>query len=77
MVDGEDGAPRCQYANCREVATARLVIVLGPTLATRRLCDVHHSRAKEIAQQLAAQAYQLVPLGRGPRVNGELDESAE
>jgi len=60
MVDSEHA--RCQYRACQMVATAVLIIELGPTPIGWRLCDLHHRQAKAIAKQLRAVAYRLVPI---------------
>jgi hypothetical protein len=53
---------QCQYQTCIRPATALLVIVLGPRPANRCcLCVEHEDRAKELARQLQADAYRVVP----------------
>ena len=60
MVDSD--RERCQYRACQLIATAVVIIELGPAPIKRRLCDQHQGRAKAIARQHRAVAYRLVPL---------------
>jgi len=57
---------RCQYQTCEQTATALLVIVLGPEWMKRGLCEQHEDRAQELARQLQADAYRVVPFFPSP-----------
>jgi len=59
MADSE--RPRCKYQACRTIATALLVVELGPVLVEWYLCDLHQDRAKELAREFRAIAYRVVP----------------
>jgi len=60
MVDSD--RERCQYRACQLIATAVVIIGLGPAQLERRLCDRHQDRAKALAKQQRAVAYRLVPI---------------
>jgi hypothetical protein len=49
----------CEYPNCREVATATIVIERGDIEIERHLCDRHTERAQEITKQEGGFAYRV------------------